>query len=93
VHGFIPLDCSLGAIERAKAEARIHPSFDRTVILFNDIVQIGNNAAATSLAEYVVPLQLLNDTWIRRIPVHVDHAWTTMSWGRQRLAEEGSGGG
>ena len=38
VHCFIPLDCSLSPSEGAESQASVHPSFDRTVILFNEIV-------------------------------------------------------
>ncbi len=37
---FIPLDCPFGADERAEAEARIYASFDRTVILLDNIVEM-----------------------------------------------------
>ena len=64
VHCFIALDGSWRARERAEAEARIDPPFDRTVILFHNVVEIRNDATATSLAECMSPLQFVNNTGI-----------------------------
>ena len=41
VHCLIALNGSLCSRERAEAEARVDPSFDRTVILLDNIVEIG----------------------------------------------------
>jgi len=57
VHCFIALDGSFRSGERAEAEARIDPPFDRTVILLDNIVEIRNHATATSLARRMIPLQ------------------------------------
>ena len=51
VHCFIALDGSYRARERAEAEARIDPPFDRTVILLDNVVEIRDDATATSPAE------------------------------------------
>jgi hypothetical protein len=61
VHCFIALDSTLCRGERAKAEARIDPRFDRTVILFDNIVEIRDHASATSLAECMIPVQFVNN--------------------------------
>jgi hypothetical protein len=61
VHCFIALDRSLCARERAKAEARPDPPFDRTVILLDNVIQIRDDTTATSLAECMRPLQFVNE--------------------------------
>jgi hypothetical protein len=74
VHCFIALDRSLRARERAEAEARLDPPFDRTVILLDNVVEVRDDATATSLAECMSPLQFVNNAGIRRVPFHIDHA-------------------
>jgi hypothetical protein len=53
--------------ERAEAEARTDPPFDRTVILLDNIVEIRDHAAATSLAQCLIPVWTENSNalfWI-----------------------------
>src|SRR5438270_8719572 len=69
VHRLIALDRSFCTGERAEAEARIDPPFDRTMILLDNIVEIRHHAAATSLAECMISLQFVNHIGIRRVPV------------------------
>jgi hypothetical protein len=64
VHCFIALDRSLRARERAEAEARLDPPFNRTVILFDNVIEIRDDATTASLAEYMSPLQFVNNTGI-----------------------------
>jgi hypothetical protein len=64
VHCFIGLDGSCRARERAEAEARIDPTFDRTMILFDNVVEIRDDETATSLAQCMIPLQFVNNTGI-----------------------------
>src|SRR5437868_12416456 len=92
VHCFIALDRSFYSGKRAEAEARIDPPFDRTVILLDNIVEVRDNAAATSLAECMILLQFVNNLGIRRVPVHIDHPRARVTWCRQRFAEEYSSG-
>ena len=68
------MDGSLCSGERAEAEAGIDSSFDRTVILLDNIVEVGDHAATTSLAECMTPLQLMDHFWVRRIPVYINHS-------------------
>jgi hypothetical protein len=84
------LDGSFRAGERAEAEARIDPPFDRTMILLDNIVEIRDHATATSLAQCMIPLQFVNNTGIRRVPVHIDHPWARMTWCSERLTVVGS---
>jgi hypothetical protein len=51
LHYLIALNGLLCRGKRADAEARIDSSFDRTVILLDNIIEVGDHAAATSLAE------------------------------------------
>ena len=61
VHCFVTLNRPLGAIEGTKTEARIDPPFNRTMILFHYVVQIGNDSAATPLTESTLLFQFVND--------------------------------
>ena len=92
VHRLIALDGSLCSRERAEAEARLDSSFDRTVILLDDIVEVGDHAAPTSLAECMTPLQLVDHFWVRRIPVYIDHSRARVIRCSERFAEEGLSG-
>src|ERR1700759_827993 len=74
VHRFIALDRPLGARKRAEAQTRVDPPFDRTMILLDNIVEIGNDTAATSPAERVIPFQFVNHSGIG-VTVHIDHTW------------------
>ena len=56
MHCLIALDRSFCTGERAEAEARIDPAFDRTMILLDNIVEIRDHAAATSFLEQMVGL-------------------------------------
>jgi hypothetical protein len=42
---------------------------DRTVSLLDNIVEIRDYAAATSLAQCVIPLQFVDNTGVRRVSV------------------------
>src|SRR4051812_7478716 len=77
---FVALDRSLRPRERAEAEARLDPPFDRTVILLDNVVEVRDDATATSLAECMSPLQFVNNTGIRRVPVDIDHPRARMTW-------------
>ncbi len=90
MHRFIALDRPLGAGEGAKAQARVYPPFDRTMILLNNIVEIGNHAAATSPAECMIPFQFANHSGIGGVTVHIDHTWARAVRFRKRLAKERS---
>lgn len=92
VHCFIALDGSFCSGERAEAQARIDPPFDRTVILLHNIIEIRDHAAATSLAECMIARQFLNHIGIRGVSVHSDHPRARMVWCSERFAEEGSNG-
>ena len=77
VHCCVALDRSLRGLERAKAEARLDPPFDRTVILLDNVIEIRDDATAASLAECMCPLQFVDHTGIRRVPVDIDHPANT----------------
>ena len=61
MHCFVALDRSLRARERVETEARPDPPFDRTVILLDDVVEVRDDATATSLAEYMSPFQFVDN--------------------------------
>src|SRR4051794_15535381 len=88
VHCFIALDRLLRTRERAEAEARLDPPFDGTVILLDNVIEIREDAPATSLAECMSPLEFVNNTGIRRVPVHIDHPRARMACAASALRKE-----
>jgi hypothetical protein len=48
VHRLIALNCSLRRMEFPEALLGIDPAFDRTMILFNDVIQVWDRAMATA---------------------------------------------
>ena len=93
VHCFIALEGPFRTGERAEAEARTDPPFDRTVILLDNIVEIRDHAAATSLAQCMIPLQFVNNIGVRRVSVHIDHPRARVVWCSERFVEECPSGG
>jgi hypothetical protein len=79
VHCFVALDGSFRARERAEAEARLDPPFDRTEILLDAVIELRDDATVTSLAECMSPLQLVNNTGIRRVPRRQQSDASTMA--------------
>ena len=51
----------------------IDPSFDRSMILFHDIVQVRTGATATTMAQFALLLQFCNDFGVGGVAVDVDH--------------------
>ena len=52
VHGLISLDRSPRRVEFTKALLRLHASFDRSMILFQDVVQVLDRPVAATASQY-----------------------------------------
>src|SRR6266853_1928281 len=71
MHGFVSLDRPVGSPEAAESLARSHAPFDGAVILLQDVFQVLHRAQPTTLTERAFGHQLLDHSWITRIPVDV----------------------
>jgi hypothetical protein len=75
VHRLDTLNRSRGRIEGAKSLTGSHPSFDRSVILLHDIVEVADRTGPAASSEFSGTLEFSNDVRIGRIPIDVDHHW------------------
>ncbi len=75
VHRLHTLNRSRGRIERAKSLTGSHPSFDRSVILLHDVVEVADRTTPAASSEFSGTLESSNDLRIGRIPIHLDHPW------------------
>src|SRR6266568_1737487 len=57
VYRFVALNRPPGSMEGPKPLAGVNPPFDRPVVLFHDVVQVGTGATATSSAQFSCCLQ------------------------------------
>ena len=81
VERFDTLNRPAGRVKRPEA-LHANPSFDPSMILFNDVVQLENRSTTAAPAEFSSALELLNRSRIRWIPIYVDGSWTRMVWRR-----------
>jgi arsenite methyltransferase len=79
VHRLDTLNRSRRRIKGPEALTSSHSSFDCSVILLHDVVEVADWTAATATAEFSGALQFCNDLRIGRIPIHVDHPWTRVA--------------
>ena len=91
VHRLDTLNRSRRRIERAKPLTGSYPSFDRSVILLHDVVQVAHWPAPASSSELSGALEFCNDLWIGRISIYIDHSWTRVANGPQCLPEKAFG--
>src|ERR1700730_7425934 len=75
VHRLDTLNRSRGRIEGAKSLTGSHQSFDRSVILLHDVVEVADRTTPAASSEFSGELEFSNDLRIGRIPIHVDHPW------------------
>ena len=74
LHGFVALNRSPSAIEGAESLARVDAPLDRSMVLFDDVVQVGASTASAATTEFPFPLQFRDYPRVGRVAVHVDHA-------------------
>jgi hypothetical protein len=56
VHYFVSLDRPPGAVKGSEPLAGVDPSFDRSMILFHDVVQVRTGTTATPTSEFALLL-------------------------------------
>jgi hypothetical protein len=88
VHCFIALNRALCAIKGTESQTSVDPSLNRAVILLDDVIEIRNNATAARSAKHALVLKLLDNGRVRRIPIHINNAWTRMPGSGKCLLEE-----
>jgi hypothetical protein len=64
-------------MEYAKPQPRVHAVFDKTMILFHDIMSIRALSEKTVRREYALLLKDLKSGWIRGVLVHGNHTGDT----------------
>jgi len=72
--------------------AGVDPSFDRSMILFHDVVQVRTGTTATPTSEFALLLQFPHDLGIRGVAIDVDHSGTRVTRSPQGILEEALGG-
>src|SRR5215469_2986109 len=87
----ITLNRSPRPLKGSESLARVHPPFDRPMVLLHDVVQVGTGTAATPATELVLPLQFRDHLRIGRIAVYIDHARAGKTRSPQGSLEEDFG--
>jgi hypothetical protein len=73
VHGFIALDGLLRRVEGSQPQARVHPAFHESVILFHHIVQVFALPEHTAFREHALLLKGIEGRRIGRVFVDGNH--------------------
>ena len=73
VHGLVTLDRSPRAFRRTESKARRDPLLDESMVLLDDMIQVGRCSATTTSADFAGLLQLGDRAWVRRVTIDVDH--------------------
>ena len=73
VHYLIPLDRPPSPVKGPEPLAGVDPSFDRSMILFHDVVQVRTGTTATPTSEFTLLLQFRHDLGIGGVAVNVEH--------------------
>src|SRR5215471_21423976 len=92
VHYLISLDRPPCPVKGSEPLAGIDPSFDRSMILFHDIVQVRTGTTATPTTKFALQLQFRHNLGIGRVAVDVDHPGPRVTRGMQGVLEETLGG-
>ena len=78
-------------VKLAKALFGVHALFDRTMILFQDVVQILDRPVAAAAQDSFL-FHCSNRCVVEAGFIAVDDAWLRMRWSAERLAEQAFGG-
>ena len=73
MHRLIALYRSPRTLCRTESEVRRDPLLDKTMVLLDDVVQIGSGSAATSSAQFTRFPQLGDGAGVRGMAVHIDY--------------------
>src|SRR5580700_7668995 len=91
VHRLVSRDRSLSCSELAKVLLGLHSSFDRSMILLQDVVQILHRSMAAAAAQGSFRFLRCNRRVVEASFIGVDDAGLRMRWIAERLAEQAFG--
>ena len=91
VHRFVALNRSPGRLILAKALLGLHASFDRAMILLQDVAQILDRPMSAAAAQGSFLFHRGNRRAIEAGLIRVDDAGLRMRWVAESLAEEACG--
>src|SRR5438270_3209702 len=92
MNDLVPLDRPPGPVKGSEPLAGVDPSFDRSMILFHNIVRVRTGATATTTAQFALLLQFRDNLGIGGIAVHVDDPGARVTDSSQGLPEKALGG-
>src|SRR5580765_7410489 len=70
----VTLQRSPSAVKGSESRTRIHPPLDRSMILFQIVIQIRTSPTAAAATQIPLLLQLFNHFRVRGIAVDIDYA-------------------
>src|SRR5271156_6545169 len=88
VHRLVSLNRSPRGLELAKALLGLHSSFDRSMILLQDVVQILHRSMSAAAAQGSFLFHCCNRRIVEASLISVDDAGLRMRWIAERLAEQ-----
>ena len=91
VHRLVSLDRPAGSLELAKALLGLHSSFDRSMILLHDVVQVLDRSMSAAAAQGSFLFHVCNRRAVEAGLIGVDDAGLRMRWIGEGLAEQASG--
>src|SRR5712691_1446361 len=84
VHRFITLNRSLRRLELSEPLLGVHPAFDRSVVLLENVVQVLHRSVPATAAKYLFLLYVGDGRAINRCQVRIDDTRLRMGWMAQR---------
>ena len=88
VHGLVSLDCPPRRVKLAKPLFGLYPSFDRSMVLLQDIVQVLDRPMAAATAQGAFLFHGWNRRAVEAGLIGVDDAGLRMRWIAERLAKQ-----
>src|ERR1019366_6183198 len=91
VHRLVSRNRSPGGLELAKALLGLHSSFDRSMILFQDVVQVLDRSMSAAAAQGSFLFHCCNRRAVEAGLIGIDDAGLRMRWIAESLAEQAFG--
>src|SRR5271169_755104 len=88
---FVALNRSPSRPEFSEALLGVNSTFDRSMILFENVVQVLHRSVSTALAQRPFLLTVGDRRAVYRCQVGVDHSRLAMGWIAERLAKQALG--
>jgi len=88
VHRFISLNRSPCRQELSKSLLGVHSAFDRSMVLFEDIVKVLHRSVPTTAAQGPFLLYICDECAVDRCQIRIDDARLRMRWITQRAAKQ-----